>query len=335
MLLITEADQYMGYALTSHLARHPDIRQQIRLTCKDKKVCMNFERKGMDVQVVDYYHPHQVSKAMRGVDHLILAVGYEDDRVAMAKYLCQTAVQSGVQSIILISHVGAVSQTHSALKHYGEIEELVMNTSCQWTILRPDWIHQHFHLWAPFIEKHRHLPLPMPGDAEMCPIDISDICKVVEHLVLEPHGQSWRTQLEENHVGQVYTLTGSQPVNPKLLVNMLSQATGYNKMEYKWARSMDLAFYLQDLQRDIWFDARLKQEFAQIYRDNLETYEYRSKVLSAPTATQIQTMLDYFDWVAQTSSSICVPHAPMITSLPCRPLRKFFQENANTFKPRV
>ncbi|KAI8074965.1 hypothetical protein BC940DRAFT_314661 [Gongronella butleri] len=334
MLLITEADQYMGYALASHLGRQAGVRSQIRLLCKNKKVCMNFEHKGMDVHVVDYSHPHHLSVAMRGIDHLIMAVGYEDDRVEMAKYLCQMAEQSGVRSIILISHVGAVSQAHASLKQYGDIEELVMNTSCQWTILRPDFIYQSFHLLAPYVEKHRHLALPMPDEAEMCPIDVSDVCKVVEHLLMMG-GPKFKDQLDDSHVGQVYTLTGSQSVNPKLLVNMLSQATGYNKLEYKWTRSMDLVYYLQDLQRDIWFDARLKQEVAQIYRDSLETFDYRSKVLAAPTSTQIQTMIDYFDWVASTSSSICVPHAPMITSLPCRPLRKFFQENANTFKPRV
>ncbi|CAO3593911.1 unnamed protein product [Absidia cylindrospora] len=340
MLLITETDQYMGYAIACHLGRFAALRSNIRLMCQTKKTCLNFEKKGMDVQVVDYTHPHHLSLALRGVDHIILAIGHDHNRVDMAKRLIQMAVQSGIQSIIVISHVGAVSPYHDSLKQYAEIEQLVIDTECQWTILRPDWVNQNFHLWAPFIEKHRHLPLPVPDDAEMCPIDITDICKVVEQLVTQQLGgmeeaRTWKSALNDEHDGQVYTLTGSQMASPKAMVQMLSQATGYTKMEYKRTRPMDLAYYFEELKRDIWFDARLKQENAQIYHDDFTTFNYRSKAFAAPSRTQIQTMLDYFDWIHKTSSSIVVPHAPMITSLPCRPLRKFFQENANTFKPRV
>jgi hypothetical protein len=144
-------------------------------------------------------------------------------------------------------------------------------------------VNQNFHLWAPFIEKHRHLPLPVPDDTEMCPIDITDICKVIEQLLVVD-GREWRSELDDLHDGQVYTLTGSQMTNPKSLVQMLSQATGYAKMEYRWTRPMDLAYYLQELKRDIWFDARLKQENAQIYRDDLDNFNYRSKAFAAPTS---------------------------------------------------
>ncbi|ORZ22122.1 hypothetical protein BCR42DRAFT_367797 [Absidia repens] len=343
MLLITEADQYMGYAIASHLGRIPHLRSSMRLLCKNKKVCLNFQNKGMDVCVVDYTHPHHISVALRGVDHIIIAVGYDADRVAMAKNLIQMANQSGIQSITLISHVGAVSslQQHPTLQHYGDIEQMVVDSDCPWTILRAEWVHQYFHLWAPLVEKHGCVPLPITEDAELCPIDITDICKVIEHLVVEEKNEQgagklqWKAELDEQHHGQIYTLTGSQPTNPKALVQMLAQATGYKKMEYRGTRPMDLAYYLQDLKHDIWFDARLKQENARIYQDDLLGFNYRSKVLVAPTNTQIQTMIEYFDWVKTTSSSIIVPHAPMITSLPCRPLRKFFQENANLFKPRV
>jgi hypothetical protein len=50
---------------------------------------------------------------------------------------------------------------------------------------------------------------------------------------------------------------------------------------------------------------------------------------------QIQTYLDYFDWVQQTSGSICVPHTTMLVNSSCESIQKFFKENANSFKPRV
>lgn len=50
---------------------------------------------------------------------------------------------------------------------------------------------------------------------------------------------------------------------------------------------------------------------------------------------QIQTYLDYFDWVQQSGGSVCVPHTTMLTNLPCESLQTFFERNANSFKPRV
>ncbi|KAF7729237.1 hypothetical protein EC973_004767 [Apophysomyces ossiformis] len=324
----------MGYAIASHLARYEHLRRQIRLLCQNKATCLNFAKKGIDVHQIDYTHPHQLSVAMRGVDQLILAVGHEKDRVLYAEHLCDMAAKSGIQSIICISHVGAVSDSHESLQQYALIEDFVINSDLQWTILRPDWVHQQFHLWAPYVEKYRRWPLPMPDNAEICPIDISDVCKVVEELVLDTSSKTLRA-LDDYHVDQVYTLTGPQAVTGKQLVDLLTKATGFQKFEYQLTRAMDLGYYLHDLKKDIWFDARIKQENAQIYRDTLDGYAYRSKSFGPPTATQIQTYLDYFDWVTKTASSICVPHASLITSLPSRPIRKFFQENANSFKPRV
>lgn len=230
-----------------------------------------------------------------------------------------------------------------------------------WTLKflsRPDWLHQNFHLWASYVDRHRRLPLPLPLDAELCPIDITDLCRVVEQLVLEVSGPvDIRPCLQDEHAGQVYTLTGPQAVNIKELIQTLNTTTGYGKLEYQYVRPMDTLYYLNNLPKDIWFDARLKQESREMYHDSLDGFAYRTRVFAAPTGkgskkrqvwldekivdnllsaeTQIRTLIDYFDWVHQTSSSVYVPHASAITCLPLRPLRKFFKENANSFKPRV
>ncbi|KAI8391795.1 uncharacterized protein BYT42DRAFT_543288 [Radiomyces spectabilis] len=334
MLLITGADQALGHSIISHLSRYENARSQIRALCQNQQPCINFANKGVDVRQVEYHHPHQLSLAMRGVDHMILTLGNEFDRLEHAKYVCQTAIQSGVKSIIFVSHVGAVSHAHPSLQHYAEIEDQVVNSDCDWIILRPEWINQNFHLWASYVEKHRRFPLPIPDDTEICPIDMSDICKVIEELVLD-RNKNLVSKLEDDHIGQVYTLTGPQSVTGKQIMEMLCETTGYTKLTFEPTRSMDIRYYLENLRRDIWFDARLKQENRQIYHDTFEGYSYRTKAFAIPTATQISTYLDYFDWVHKSASSICVPHASVITSLPCRSLRKFFQENANSFKPRV
>jgi uncharacterized protein YbjT (DUF2867 family) len=136
MLLITGADQYMGYAITSHLAQFELLRPQLRVLCQNKKRCLGFANAGIDVRQVHYNHPSDISIALRGVDHLILAVGNEAHRVENAKRICTMAATSGVKSIICMSHVGAVSKAHSSLQDFYQIEQEVIQTACQYTILR-------------------------------------------------------------------------------------------------------------------------------------------------------------------------------------------------------
>ncbi|KAI9487916.1 hypothetical protein BDB00DRAFT_947798 [Zychaea mexicana] len=335
MILITSADHYIGHCVTSHLARYDYLRKQLRVLCQDKAPCLNFVNKGIDVRQIDYMHPNDLALAFQGVDHMILAIGNEADRVACCERLCQAASRSGVKSIVCISHVGAVSSDHETLGHYASIEDEVITSECQWTILRPDWIHQNFHFWSTHVEKNRHLPLPIPESAEICPLDITDLCRAVENLLITADKKDIRPELIDDHVGQVYTLTGPQAVNGKQLVYLLSKTTGFEKFEYRYVRPMDTAYYLDDLPKDIWFDARVKHEKSQIYSDSLDGYDYRTRLLRAPTPTQTKTFLEYFDWVHNQAGSLCVPHVSIITALPPRSIRKFFQENANSFKPRI
>lgn len=136
MIVISGADQYMGYAITSHLARYEHLRPKLRALCQNKSSCLNFAKNGIDVRQVDYMHPNDLSLAFRGADYLVMAVGNEDKRVQYCKRLCQVAVQSGVRSIICISHVGAVSHTHTTLRHFADIEDEVVGLDCQWVVLR-------------------------------------------------------------------------------------------------------------------------------------------------------------------------------------------------------
>ncbi|EPB92363.1 hypothetical protein HMPREF1544_00661 [Mucor circinelloides 1006PhL] len=334
MLLITNVDQYMGFAITSHLAQYKELRPQLRVLCQSKSRCHGFSNAGIDVREVDYSHPNQLSLALRGVDHIVLAIGNENKRVEHAKHICTVAAQSGITSIICISHVGAASQLHPSLQDFHQIEQQVMQSTCQYTILRLDFVQQYFHLWSNYVEKHRQMILPMTQDTEICPVDITDVCKVIEGLLVDPVSHTYK-QLNDKHDGQVYTLTGPEMLNGQRIVELLTLSTGYEHFKFCHGRLMDLGYYMSGLGKDVWFDARLKQEMSQIYHDTYEHNSYRDKAYANPTDKQIQTYLDYFDWVQQTSGSICVPHTTMLINSSCESIQKFFKENANSFKPRV
>ncbi|CAO3688440.1 unnamed protein product [Umbelopsis ramanniana] len=176
--------------------------------------------------------------------------------------------------------------------------------------------------------------MTISDDTHLCPIDLEDLCHIVQNVLLNDEGKV-RDELDEQHIGQIYTLTGPKRVSGKELLQLLADTTGYQKLTYHRTRRMDLNFYLQELGKDIWFDARVKREKAQIFNDDFVNYGYKSKVFSAPNGTQVQTYLDYFDYIQANQGSMYTPHAELLAKRPCKTLDQFFKEHANTFKPRV
>ncbi|KAK4516837.1 uncharacterized protein ATC70_000162 [Mucor velutinosus] len=342
MLLITCADDYLGYCITSHLSQSAALCSDMRVLCQETNTKLpwlcNFAKKGIDVLPVNPEHPNHLSKAMRNIDQVILIMSNHTDRVAHCRRICNAASKSGVQSIIFLSHQGAQSEQHQALYDYGLVENHLVSKQQQqqdmnWVILRLEFIQQYFHLWSHQVEVSGAMSLPLNSDTELCPIDISDVGAVIAAFVLQQDG-SFAACLNEYHAGQVYTLTGPEAVTSKSIVSMMSDATMYKLHRYLKVRLMDTAYYLRDLRRNIWFDERLKKERSAVYTDQ-EEYGYRTKALCLPHDVQIQTFLDYFDWINKTSSSVHVEHVEVITKAKSRTLQAYFHENAISFKPRV
>ncbi|KAI8374881.1 hypothetical protein BD560DRAFT_488950 [Blakeslea trispora] len=351
MLLITSADEYLGHCLTSHISRFQSLRKQIRILVHraDKAnlptSILNFSKKDIDVLAVDYTHPNDLSIAFRNIEQMVLIVSGHRDRVQHCQHLCQTAIRSGVRSIVLLSHIGAHSEQHTALHDYGRIEEYLVQQqqtakqpSFQWTIIRLDWVQQYFHLWACQVESKRVIELPLAQDVRLCPVDISDVCHVVTSLLTQQQGEiAVFADLNDQHSSQLYTLTGINSVNGKDLVQILIDATKCNKIAYKQARYMDTSFYLKNLGHNIWFDERLKQEKSRIFFDALDhTCSYRQNIVILPNSVHIQTFLDYFDWVSKTSGSFPIDDIRyLMADKEPYPIEKYFKENSIAFKPRV
>jgi hypothetical protein len=132
------------------------------------------------------------------------------------------------------------------------------------------------------MEKHRQLILPLHDTVEICPIDITDVCKVIQVLCLDENN-NLRQELDDRHDGQVYILTGPEKVNGQRIIKHVIEATGYQNFKLSRCRPMDLSYYMRDLCKDIWFDARIKHEHSQIYRDQYEHQDYKSKAFASPT----------------------------------------------------
>ncbi|KAG2209450.1 hypothetical protein INT47_008293 [Mucor saturninus] len=336
MLLITSVDDYLGYCIASHLSQVKSVRKDMRVLYSQPSAWIkNFQTKGIDtVKITDCHHPDQLSKAMRNVTQIVLTLGSHPDRVKHCQKLLQVALRSGVKSVLFLSHIGAQSEEHASLYDYGLVENMLIEQEEQMTsvIFRLDFIQQYFHLWAAQVEQTKQWRLPISHETEMCPVDIGDVCQSIEACVIR--NDALLEELEDCHVGQVYTLTGPEALKNKQMMQMMSDATRYTNYKNHMCRPMDTRFYLDGLCRDIWFDARIKNETAKSYRDVLETNAYRTKAFSVPHRLFKDACIDYFDWINKTSGSVPVNHIQQFSKVP-KTMGDFFQENANSFKPKV
>ncbi|KAI9480410.1 MAG: hypothetical protein EXX96DRAFT_562487 [Benjaminiella poitrasii] len=345
MILITFADEYLGYCLASHLAHSPAFRPQLRLTYRhsssdnnntNKPWLRSFKTQAIDISGIDYLNNDHLSKSMRNVDQLILTLPHHaTNRLEHCKQVCDVAVRSGVRSILFLSHVGAGSRHHPTLHDYGLMEEYIVTTlpdDVHWTIVRLDWVQQYLHLWSTLVEQTKTLRLPLEGS--ICAVDITDVCRAV---------QAWANDTEvdgnssERHAGQIYTLTGAEPLTGDKMVDMMREVTGFEGLRFQQVRLMDLDYDLRELAHDVWFDERLKRERSIMYQHAFDhtSYLYKDIVFEAPSRNQIQSFLDYFDWVKKTSGSIAVDELRLLIDQKPKSIQEFFVENANSFKPRV
>jgi hypothetical protein len=136
MLLITSADEYLGYCITAHLSKQESLRKSIRVLCTRKEQCLGFDRKGIDVREVVANHPHQVSHAMRNIDLMILTLPFNKNRVEECLYLCDAAVRSGVKSILFLSTIGASCTDYSTFSDYQQVESKILELNIPWSVLR-------------------------------------------------------------------------------------------------------------------------------------------------------------------------------------------------------
>ncbi|CEP12515.1 hypothetical protein [Parasitella parasitica] len=289
MLLITCADDYLGYCIASHLSQFTALCSEMRVLYQEKSSKLpwlfSFARKGIDVFAVDYSHPNNLSKAMRKVDHVILVMSNHPNRVEYCQNICNVASKSGVKSIIFLSHQGAQSEQHDALYDYGRVEDhLVSMQDMGWVILRLEFIQQYFHLWSHQVEVSGNMALPLSSDTELCPIDISDVCAVISAFMVQ-NGELTAC-LNDYHAGQVYTLTGPEAVTSKSIVEMMSNATTFKLHRCLMVRPMDTVYYLKELRRNVWFDERLKRERSAAYMDQ-EGLGYRTRALCLPNGKHI------------------------------------------------
>ncbi|MFI0454063.1 NAD(P)H-binding protein [Actinomadura sp. 6N118] len=123
-----------------------------------------------------------------------------------------TAAAAGVQRIVLLSARGVAGEAQPSQQ---QAERAVRESGIAWTILRAAWFAQNFSEDF-FLEPLRAGELAIPaGEGREPFIDAEDIADVAVAALTQ-----------EGHTGQVYELSGPEPLSFRTAVELIAEASG-------------------------------------------------------------------------------------------------------------
>jgi uncharacterized protein YbjT (DUF2867 family) len=116
---------------------------------------------------------------------------------------------AGVARVVLLSSQGVGTQRHPSV-----LEDAVKQSGLEWTMLRPGNFDSNTLQWADTVRTQRVVVAPF-GDIALPAIDPVDIAAVAD-LALR----------ESGHGGNIYTLTGPEPISPRQQAAAIGAALG-------------------------------------------------------------------------------------------------------------
>ncbi len=170
--------------------------------------------------------------ALDSTDRLFLLTGNEPDFARTQIGVVRAAEELGVKHIVKLSALGASDHSTSTIaREHWAVEQALLSTRLQWTILRP---HAFMQNWlgdvAESVRAEGVIYAPI-GDGRVPFIDTRDIAAVAAEVLLHV----------EAHVGKKYVLTGGEAIGYADLAGALSEATGrtitYRPITLKEARA--------------------------------------------------------------------------------------------------
>ncbi len=175
------------------------------------------EQKVTGIEIVDgdLARPDSLDRAFDGVDHAFLASSPDLDQAELHHNAYEAARKAGVEHLVRISAVGAGALPgNDLLEMHARSDRELQDSGLGWTILRPHVFMQNTLFFAPEIAASGVFHAPA-GAAHIPYIDVADIAAAAAKVLLDP-----------GHMGNLYVLTGPEPLTLTNVATRLADALG-------------------------------------------------------------------------------------------------------------
>ena len=277
--VVTGASGQVGRAVVAALAAQGlSVRAVLRSVGRDLPA-------GVTAVAGDLDEPDSLAGAFAGADGVFLLPGHQD-----MPGLVAVAAAAGVGRVVQLSGLsaGTHDRSNSITAMMERSEAAVMAGELAWTIVRPAAFMSNCLRWAPQLAKGDSVALPFPdvANAMTHPADIAAV--VVAALT------------GEGHHGQIYRLSGPEPLRPVDQVRIVGEVLG--RRLHHVAQSDECA--------------------------------WAEMTASMPRAV-VEATFDFYV-AGSLDDSVVYPTVEQITGAPPRPLRDWVAANRDAFPaPRL
>lgn len=237
MILVTGATGQIGSIVLDHLLGE---NVQVRAFVRDESKLENKNHPKLKTAVGTFEDRESLKRAMTGVDKLFLVARDNPDQVEQHRNVIEVAEEAGVEHIVKLSAFTASKDSPvSLMRWHAETEEILRNSSLDWTFIRPHLYMQNILRSGKSVAEEDFLSAPMSDDA-FALIDIRDIAEVAAHVLNS-----------EGHASKVYTLTGPDTTTYTEVAEILSELLD-KTVDYKYVSQKSFYNHLIEGGRPSW-----------------------------------------------------------------------------------
>jgi len=326
---ITGCDYFCGHEMARHLLENHKEHENCRIVCMGAHVdrMRDLERQGGEIVKTNPDDVKCMEETFRECDWVVLEAIPEHNRVELSRRMLEAAKKADVKNVILMSC--AAADANEKLKHlheFCEIEREFKRCNFNWNcVVRVEFVQNWFHAWAQPVEDKGQFPLSVGQDRKFAPIRIEDVCCAVRDLMCgDESNRGIPSAMGNNkHNKQTYTLTGPEAVTGHKIVDELNNVI-QGRVSYQDVDRNQMEKILRSL----------RDRDQQRPQCSEETEDRRRYFEGQPTDCQINTLLDYFDYVKQGKAERTTDDLRKITGRDGQRIERFFKDNAAEFRPR-
>jgi uncharacterized protein YbjT (DUF2867 family) len=202
MIVVTGATGNVGRPLVQALAAAGE-----QVTAVSRKV--TGVPAGARSHQADLTQPEGLAPALRGAEALFLLTSADFMANGNLEDVLAVVRASAVRRVVLLSSQGVGTRRHPS-----HLEDTVRQSGLEWTMLRPGNFDSNALQWAGPVRAQRMVAAPF-GDVALPAIDPADIAEAAAAALREP-----------GHDGNIYTLTGPEPISPRQQAAAIGDALG-------------------------------------------------------------------------------------------------------------
>ncbi|TCO28551.1 uncharacterized protein YbjT (DUF2867 family) [Kribbella steppae] len=204
MIVVTGATGNVGRPLVEALAAAGE-----QVTAVSRRTPQRDLPAGVRSQQADMSEPESLKPALEEAEAVFLLTSPDFLANGNLADVVNVVRAAGVQRVVLLSSQGVGTQRHPSA-----LEDVVTESGLEWTMLRPGNFNSNAFQWAESVRSRRVLEAPF-GDVALPAVDPADIADVAAAVLREP-----------GHGGNIYTLTGPEPISPRQQAAAIAQAIG-------------------------------------------------------------------------------------------------------------